>query len=824
MASADVVGVVAAEAAASPDLLTVLEFGDGHLARLLLADEATSSRLEEVVVVGSSATRSAAAAPAAGTHVWKTSCKTPRELLTLRRALLRAGRARIAIVATTSGQSATRQLRVLQLFAALPCATLLLLAASPPSSSDRSHQKAVFCASDRCRLTLGMLPRAEPGRLLAWRDFLAGSLAGGAVSVDGHLIVSRKEPAPPPQQQQQQQQGAAEEEERGDEEEARRRLEQAALFPPVSLSVVEQLSDLRREVEASVDLLPPAVLRPRGAAAREERLARLVPSSAARYVEAGYASLHYVPQPPSPHASCFELRLEPRSVPPLDAARASGDGEQGAEGGEAVGYIALQAYGVSEPARQFPAAVAWRTLHAAQVERLVVRPAWRGCGAKEALLAACAPYASRGYSVRVRTGSERVHHSFMRCDLLAYEGHRPPGTTTCGVRRPMKRYARVLDNANAAAAAPSSAPDSCPSAAASRSAEARVEPPSVPVDAGRASDLRWRPAAPSGGDDDSGGGGGGGDDGGGESDVARRRSALPSAPSASARGLINKLTSDNFEKLLPQLRESALSGLDALRACLRLFFQRAAREPLFCSLYTSAVARLTASGPPAEAPPLQPAGAPPLQPVGAPPLEPDDMRAAVEAELRAVLDSCGASEHDKGTGRLAAELVRRRLVDPARLLDLLLGGSAGRLCAFAACAGTELRRRSPGVLARVVEAVGTAAASADAPLAACAFVLECDRRGWPADEEEAAAAAAAAVSVGGLTPAGPLQTVAAVRAAAADELGLILVPRNAPAETLRGLREGWVHWYVGTPTVHPESGERFNFDEAAGRIVAVEPP
>ena len=55
-------------------------------------------------------------------------------------------------------------------------------------------------------------------------------------------------------------------------------------------------------------------------------------------------------------------------------------------------------------------------------------------------------------------------------------------------------------------------------------------------------------------------------------------------------------------------------------------------------------------------------------------------------------------------------------------------------------------------------------------------------------------------------------------------LGLILVlaPCDATSEKLRGLREGWVHWYVGHPIVHPERPwQTYAFDEAAGRIIAL---
>ena len=191
--------------------------------------------------------------------------------------------------------------------------------------------------------------------------------------------------------------------------------------------MIDQLAVLKDAVDAHVlsERTPISLTAPSG---EGEVCARLVRSDATRYVDGGYAALHYVPQLPAVHSTCYELELQ---EPPRQ--------------GERVGYVALQAYGVEEPAKLFPTAVPWRMLHAAQVERLVVRPDWRGSGAKDALLRTCDAYAARGYPVRIKTGSERVaNHTFMRCPSLAYEGHRPPGTTACGVRRPMKRYARVL--------------------------------------------------------------------------------------------------------------------------------------------------------------------------------------------------------------------------------------------------------------------------------------------------------------------------------------------------------------------------------------------
>ena len=63
------------------------------------------------------------------------------------------------------------------------------------------------------------------------------------------------------------------------------------------------------------------------------------------------------------------------------------------------------------------------------------------------------------------------------------------------------------------------------------------------------------------------------------------------------------------------------------------------------------------------------------------------------------------------------------------------------------------------------------------------------------------------------------KTLSAVRVEAAADLGVVLAPRDTPNEQLRGLREGWVHWFVGAPIVHAESGEHFAFDEEVGRIV-----
>ena len=103
---------------------------------------------------------------------------------------------------------------------------------------------------------------------------------------------------------------------------------------------------------------------------RDGRRARLARSTPARYVEGGYATHHYVPQPPTEQSTCFELLVSEGGEGGERGERGEG-GEGGAE--RSAGYIAFLPYGTSEPHRHFPTAVAWRTLHAAQVERLGTR-------------------------------------------------------------------------------------------------------------------------------------------------------------------------------------------------------------------------------------------------------------------------------------------------------------------------------------------------------------------------------------------------------------------------------------------------------------------
>ena len=799
------------------DLFTVVEFGSGCLAQLLAERE----EVEEIVLVRCSSRQSADTLPAR-TSLWSNSCTKPSQMMTLLRVVQNSGRSRVAIAAADC--AAGQQLRLLQLVKALQLPeVLLVLATEPPMSTDRSVQKSVFCAGTKL-LTMPMLPKEVSGRHRAWQAFLMDGLraCGALVGEDGTgtMVIAQR---------------AAEERLSSMSSGKDPKADTSEHFPPVILGVTEQLGALRAEIDASVARLPIFPL------CNGLVNARLVKSTADRYTAAddkgrSYSSLHYVPQAPSSHASIYELEIVPS-----DAVAASDDEVDAMKGstptiptGKAtlIGYIALQAYGVDQPEKQFPSTVPYRTMHAVNVERLVVVPEWRGSGAKEALLAACAPYAARGYPVRIKTGSEAVHESFLRCSLLAYEGHRPPGTTACGVRRPMKRYARVLtaeggiaseasrgrplygvhasqdrtrdfegnwrrmDGAEAREVQDVSS-DSGASTSTVRGAGTAAQPPSSRMLRERTPPRRddadaTSPSAPpihTRGSSQE------------DSCSAYVDPSLPqpstarTAAAKSQRTLMNKLTADSFEKIVPQLAVAATATAKDLHTTLHLLFARASREPLFCGLYASAAARILEACPSAS-----------------------DFAAAAEGQVCAVLEACAGPEYAKGSGRLVAELFRRKvlsldaLANATRLRDLLLHGSAGRLCAFTAVAGFDLRRGSRedllDVLIRVVAAVA-AADGQSVPRAACSAVLELHRLGWPVEREESS-------STG-------LRTLDEVRQEAAEDLGLVLAPCNAKADSLRGLREGWVHWYVGEAILHPETAEAYAFDETVGRILPVLP-
>ena len=957
--------------AAAP--LTVIEFGDGALAASLQG----THHLQEVVVVGAHHAAAAGPRPAIASY-WSNGCKQPGQLFALHRALLREKRARVTVVG--ADVCPLQQMRLVQFFIGLPACSMLVLNAEPPQPSHRAFHKAVcVCSAASPTLACSELPRCPASRRQRWHAFLVAALeaAGAAVqrpcaAADGcSLLIARRKLA----------HGGAQAWEAAERAAHADRTMLARLFPPVILDPVGQLCALRREIEASAVRLAAVTLtrcepetetgltegssstlaaaltmgevelpssidisgqsigiseQPAAAAApgttqqatavavattaapAKGLRARLVASNASRYTDGGYAAHHYVPQPPSPHATAFELELEPSASPASGASEAfavnassaappSADAPHGPS--QRIGYISILAYGVESPLGLFPTAVpATRSLHAAHIERLVVLPPYRGSGAKEALLGACALYAERGYPVRVKTAAEHVHRTFLRCDLLAYEGHRPPGQMRCGVRRPMKRYARVLDpeiplsaaplSATSLSAAPLSATSlsAAPLSATSLSAAplsaaplsaAPVAAPTRTTKVGAGSedhrqyDRCWRGGGHSGAvqsDAPSADlpvasyawGGSACAYAHGESDAAPAADAAdsaasvtdaiaatpsnnqltgiapaiapaaapvaapaavpaptPAAVAAVPRALLNKLSTNNFERLAPRIAEAAFASQPVLRSTLALLFSRAAREPLFCGLYANAAAQLATYAAPAMGT-VATATAATATAATAAAASADDaapsrevaasFSAAALAELQRLLargvagDSTGAGPDalhapTAGAGQLAAELVARGLVRPDQVLGAVLASPTSCLCAFTARAGARLSRHHVELLAALVArvraessgALGRGRPNGGADALACAAVLEQQRCGWPANE----------------SPTAP-PTLTQVRQEAADEMGLVLVERGAPPEAMRGLRGGWVHWFVGAPTVHPHTGEAFTFDERTG--------
>lgn len=63
--------------------------------------------------------------------------------------------------------------------------------------------------------------------------------------------------------------------------------------------------------------------------------------------------------------------------------------------------------------------------------------------------------------------------------------------------------------------------------------------------------------------------------------------------------------------------------------------------------------------------------------------------------------------------------------------------------------------------------------------------------------------------------------LAELRAEFAREMGIVLVPKDTAPEKLRGLREGWIHWYIGSPLVHPETRKQYYFDQERGQIMRI---
>lgn len=357
MPAAHAADVIIAKSLASDQRLTVLLWGVEVL-EALLASGGDLSHIEEVVLCSSDGPAESACPPIAVSS-WRCPCKRPAQLAALRRAILKGERPRVAVVYASPPATASVALRCVQLYSSLPQSCLLILAPETPSREAGTFggsNKVVLCAG-RERRTLHQLGGDRVARAAAWRSFLlagAGASASEAAEAPAGLVVASRSPEGA--------EAAGGEAAAGGGEAAEG---ESCLFPPVVLSVVDQLAELRRAADRLVV--------GGGEAGAQFPLrggwsGRLVPSCASRYQGGGYAAHHYVAEPPSEHSACFELRLEEGE------GEVQWEGGGGAAGGARVGYIALLPYGSSEPSLQFPTAVAWRTLHAAQEGREVALP------------------------------------------------------------------------------------------------------------------------------------------------------------------------------------------------------------------------------------------------------------------------------------------------------------------------------------------------------------------------------------------------------------------------------------------------------------------
>ncbi len=561
-------------------------------------------------------------------------------------------------------------LRVCQLFTALPQARLLVMQLSSPDARDK-------LSNTLFRLRHSVQPSQFSGNQLKrgkkllydWNARLRAALSHEVpgvrteVAEDGHSLIAWRE---------------------GPIKRTGERPDASAIFKPCVLDPKAQLKELRARVDEGVEALPDVVLSPFGGG--KVRTAGLVRSSAERYDTGGYSAQHYIKEQPSLHAAAYELKL--------------GDEEAGC-----VGYISILAYNLSDT-DCLPTAVGWRFLNAAQVERLVVLPAWRGSGAKEALLRTCGIFHHLGYAVRLKTGASAAAQSIARCPLLVYESHRQPDAMACGVnrkgRRKQKEYARVL-----------------PSTAMAREV------------AGGA--------------------------------ATREAVATPDAAGSPRRirALLNKMTGDNFERLLPQL-VAAVCSEEALRELARLVAQRAVSEMLHSKLYCSALR-------------------------------------SVVREL--VLGYGGYAGLPRTRGELKA-IFATELVETLEAPPRGASKAMARLVALELIQCDVLDASAASTLTRVLEPYCDTSGGDSLPVA-LALGLRCgSSTSVPIDR----GAAVAPQSLGDIQ-----LSLDAARRAAAEEMGLELVTTDASPERLRRLRAGWVFWFAA-PVHHPEGKGAFAFD------------
>ena len=143
---------------------------------------------------------------------------------------------------------------------------------------------------------------------------------------------------------------------------------------PLLRTVADELAALKRRVDRRVTGLPPTPL-------ADGASAQLQPSTAARFVDGGYATKHYVATAPDRNEACFEMHID----------------------GVPLGFVSVGATSFGGPCvcdGGWPWAGDARIFDCATVSRLVLLEAARGRGALSALLCACDAFHAEGLPCR----------------------------------------------------------------------------------------------------------------------------------------------------------------------------------------------------------------------------------------------------------------------------------------------------------------------------------------------------------------------------------------------------------------------------------------
>ena len=283
------------------------------------------------------------------------------------RGLLAPGAAVVAVDAL-EGLAAVRAAR---LFCAAPVERLVVASVIPAAAAKQHGKGKMAYAPDPNAFGVAAKVLGEDAG--AWRDALRGVCATRGAQITEGLALAYAKPF---------EEGAVDFDE------------------PLLRTVADELAALKRRVDRRVAELPPTPLAD-GAAAR------LQPSTAARFVDGGYATKHYVATPPDRNEACFEMYID----------------------GVPLGFVSVGATSFGGPCvceGGWPWAGDARIFDCATVSRLVLLEAARGRGALAALLRACDAFHALGLPCRVTTRKRAVAERALGASpvLAADEGAR----------------------------------------------------------------------------------------------------------------------------------------------------------------------------------------------------------------------------------------------------------------------------------------------------------------------------------------------------------------------------------------------------------------